>query len=377
MTHPRRVLELSSSIAGAYASRLLGDLGWDVVMVEPSEGDPRRRTPSRWGTAHGAAFAAMSAGKRSVVASAEDIERLAAQADVVVGDFRARPLGQIGLGVDAFERLAPGHAVVSVTPFGLTGPKRGWEASDLTVEAASGLMFLTGEADQPPQQLAPYQAELTGGVMAASAALAALRLGEEHEVARIDVSLQEAMATHTFQAVGPYVYYGEVARREQRIKAGLRMVPTSDGYVYCAPGAVNSMRMDGIAQLLDEPRLAEERFQTAEGRMTHWDEFIELFVPPFRQKTAQEWFEAAEALHMTFALVQTIEDLFGCPQLGSRDFLRDVTTEDGRTLTVPLLPYITSSPEVRNASSPVPSVPAVGEHTAEVLGEWLSGATAR
>lgn len=111
--------------------------------------------------------------------------------------------------------------------------------------------------------------------------------------------------------------------------------------------------------------------------MTHWDEFIELFVPPFRQKTAQEWFEAAEALHMTFALVQTIEDLFGCPQLGSRDFLRDVTTEDGRTLTVPLLPYITSSPEVRNASSPVPSVPAVGEHTAEVLGEWLSGATAR
>ncbi|MCB9484140.1 MAG: CoA transferase [Dehalococcoidia bacterium] len=365
----RRLLELSSSIAAAYAARLLADAGWDVVKVEPVGGDPARHQPSRWGGAEGAAHVALNAGKHSIHATPEEIARLAAQADVVVGDFRASSLGALGLNVASFQELRPRGAVVSVTPFGLTGPKADWAATELTVQAASGLMFLTGEADQPPQQLAPYQAELTGGVMAAAAALAALRVVERDEPSRIDISLQEVMATHTFQATGPYAYYGEVARREQRIKAGLRMVPTSDGYVYCAPGAVNSMRMDGIAQLLDEPRLAEERFQTAEGRMQHWDEFLELFVPPFRDKTAQEWFERAEAMHMTFALVQAVEDLFACPQLESREFLREVATEGGATYRLPLLPYLTNSAEARREPA---HVHATGADTANVLNDWLT-----
>ena len=368
MTARRRLLELSSSVAVAYAARLLGDAGWDVVKVEPSGGDAGRRTGSRWAAAEGAAFAALNAGKRSVFATPEEIGRLANQADVVIGDFRESSLATLGLDTSCIEELRPRAAIVSVTPFGLTGPKAAWAATELTIQAASGLMFLTGEADQPPQQLAPYQAELTGGVTAAAAALAALRLIERNEPSRIDISLQEVMATHTFQATGPYAYYGEVARREQRIKAGLRMVPTSDGYVYCAPGAVNSMRMDGIAQLLDEPRLAEDRFQTAEGRMQHWEEFLELFVPPFREKPAQEWFEKAEALHMTFALVQAVEDLFGCPQLESREFLHDIEA-DAVTYRIPLLPYLTNSPEVRRETA---SVPAAGADTAVVLNDWLT-----
>ena len=162
------------------------------------------------------------------------------------------------------------------------------------------------------------------------------------------------------------MYYGEVARREQRIKAGLRMVPTSDGYVYCAPGAVNSMRMDGIAVLLDEPRLAEERFQTAEGRMQHWDEFFELFVPPFRNKTAQQWFEAAEAMHMTFALVQTIDDLFSCPQLEDRGFLDRHDTPRG-PIVQPIRAFGGSAP----ASAPGPPSETPGQHTERILAEWL------
>src|SRR5690606_36527608 len=103
------------------------------------------------------------------------------------------------------------------------------------------LMFLTGESSQAPQQLAPYQAELTGGLVGAATALATLRVPAPAGPLRVDLSIQESMVAHTYQATGPYAYYGEVARREQRVKAGLRMVPTRDGYVYCAPGAVNSM----------------------------------------------------------------------------------------------------------------------------------------
>jgi len=256
--------------------------------------------------------------------------------------------------------------VVSVSPFGLTGPRSTWAATELTVQAASGLMFLTGEADQQPQQLPPYQAELTGGLVASLAALAAVRLPRGSEPQRLDISSHEAMTAHTFQFTQPYAYYGEVGRREPWPKLALRMVPTSDGHVYCAAGAIGSMRMDGIAQLIEEPRLTEERFQTARGRADHWDEFLALFVPPFRRKTAQEWFEAAEALHMTFALVQSIDDLFTCPHLEARGFLQRIEPPGREPVVHPLLPFRTTAPmpEARPA-------PAAGQHTVEVLEEWL------
>jgi crotonobetainyl-CoA:carnitine CoA-transferase CaiB-like acyl-CoA transferase len=357
----RRVLEVTTGIGPAYASRLLADVGWDVVKVEPAEGDALRVQPSRWGGAQGA-----NAGKRGVTVDAATLERLAAAADLVVGDFRPSVLQAAGLDAGAYEAWAPRAAVVSVSPFGLTGPRSTWAATELTVQAASGLMFLTGEADQQPQQLPPYQAELTGGLVASLAALAAARLPRGSGPHRLDISSYEAMAAHTFQFTQPYAYYGEVGRREPWPKLALRMVPTSDGYVYCAAGAIGSMRMDGIAQLLDEPRLADERFQTARGRADNWDEFLELFVPPFRRKTAQEWFDAAEALHMTFALVQTMDDLFTCPHLEARGLLHRIEPPGRDPVVHPLLPFRTTAP----TPEPRPA-PAAGQHTTEVLREWL------
>src|SRR5690606_3698413 len=121
---------------------------------------------------------------------------------------------------------------------------------------------------QAPQQLPPYAAAITGGIAGATAALAAARSARaDGVVRRVDVSTVEAMASHTYSQTSAYVYRGEVHRREQREKQALRMVPASDGYVYCAPGAVANVDMRGVAELIGEPRLAEERFQTAEGRM--------------------------------------------------------------------------------------------------------------
>ena len=138
--------------------------------------------------------------------------------------------------------------------------------------------------------------------------------------------------------------------------------------MYCAPGAVANMRMDGIAELVGEPRLAQERFQTAEGRMRNWDEFVGLFAPPFRARTAQEWFERAEAMHMTFALVQTTDDLLTCPQLTARDLLRPVPGPGATELRLPGRPFRingTSSLDLR------PAPPQPGSDTADVLADWL------
>ncbi len=368
MTTRPRALDVSTGVGAAYAARLLAEVGWDVAKYEPTDGDPLRTQSSRWGGGEGGAFAFANAGKRGVSVDEAGLRELAEAADLVIGDFSAAASCAMGLPLDAYETFGPRQAVVSISPFGMRGPKADWASAEIVVQAASGLMFLTGEHDQPPMQLPPYQAEITGGVAGASAALLAVRSARQTgSMQRADVSLVEALAVHTAGQLSEYVYRGGVARREARIKGGLRMVPASDRFVYCAPGAVASMRMDGIAVLLDEPRLAEERFQTAEGRMAHYEEFVELFVPPFQSRTAQEWFERAEAMHMTFALVQTVEDLFGCPHLAAREFWRPAQAGSVPIQIVGRPFRSVGGPEP--ASRPAPATP--GSDTREVLAEWL------
>jgi crotonobetainyl-CoA:carnitine CoA-transferase CaiB-like acyl-CoA transferase len=365
-----RALDISCGVGAAYAAKLLAELDWDVVKYEPPGGDPLRERVSRWGGGAGGAFAFVNQGKRGVSGIPADLlAELAAAADVVIGDFSPPGLAQAGLDHQTADALVPAQAVVSVSPFGLTMPKASWAASDLVVQAASGLLYMTGEWDQPPQQMAPDQAALLGGVTGASAATLTAGLGRRTgTVQYADIAMVEVMASFAYSSVSQYVHHGEVTAREQRIKAGLRMVPAKDRFVYCAPGAVAAMRMNGIAELLDEPRLAEERFQTAEGRMQNWDEFVALFAPPFRTRTAEEWFERAEAMHMTFALVQTVDDLFACPQLGARGLLRTVPGPDGMTLRLPGRPFrVSGTPPLELRPAP----PRPGRDTAQVMAEWI------
>ena len=367
----RRALDVATGVGAAYATKLLADVGWDVVKIEPPGGDPLRSRASRWGGGAGGAFAFINHGKRGAVAPERDaLERLAESADVVIGDFSPGGCAESGGAVEDFDTLRARGAVISVSPFGLRGPGAQAASSDLVIQAASGVLFLTGEWDQAPQQLPPYQAALTGGVAGASAALAALVGGPEADAPRrIDVSMLEALASYTHRETSRYIYTGEVHRREQRIKDGIRMAATSDGFVYCAPYALALARMDGIARLIEEPRLAEERFQTAEGRMQHWDEFCALFIPPFAKRSAREWFERAEALHLTFALVQTVDDLFACPQLAERKRFVEVPGPAGDTVAIPGRPFrLDGGPP--GAVRPAPRAP--GEHQAEVMREWLA-----
>lgn len=364
-----RALDLATGVGASYASRMLAEVGWDVVKVEPPGGDPLRDEVSRWGRGRGGAFAYVNYGKRGVTADEGGIERLARAADVVVGDFSPAGCAASGVPAGMFALLSPRLAVVSVTPFGLTGPKADWSSTDVIVQAASGLMFLTGEFEQAPQQMPPYAAALTGGIAGATAALAAARSARaDGAVRRVDVAMVEALATHSYSQTTAYVYLGEVPRREQRVKQALRMVPASDGFVYCAPGAVAAVDMRGVAELIGEPRLLEDRFQTAEGRMRHYQDYLDLFVPPFSRRTAQEWFEEAEKLRLTFALVQTVDDLFGCPQLSARTMLRQVPGPDGKPVPMPGRPFRMEGGPAE-AGRPWPEDP--GEDTDEVFREWL------
>ncbi len=316
----RRVLEVGGSVAVAYVGKLFADLGWEVVRVERPD-TPSPPFPYRWGSSHGGAEVFFHHAKQSMwIETDEQLAATAAEADIVVGDEQVWNLNAAGV-------------TACITPFGHRHDEP-W--SDLTLQAASGFMSLTGEFDQAPQQLPPFAAQLTGALGAASAILATVMSAQQdHCHRRLDLALVDVLTGFVHLQASRYAATGEVARREGRVKHALRMVPASDGFVYCAPGAVMNVDMRGVATLLNEPRLAEERFQTAEGRMQHWDEYLELMVTHFKTQPAAYWFEKAAELHLTFALVQSVDDLLTCPQLTARGLFQTHILADGRAVTVP------------------------------------------
>ena len=134
-----RALDLSCGVAAAYAAKLLAELGWDVVKYEPPGGDRLRTRVSRWGGGAGGAFAFVNQGKRGVSGpAAELLPALAASADVVLGDFSPPGLAQTGLDQEPADALAPARAVVSVSPFGLTPPRKMGTSADQATRVERG-----------------------------------------------------------------------------------------------------------------------------------------------------------------------------------------------------------------------------------------------
>jgi len=336
----RRILEIGSGVAVGYATQVLTSVGWEVTKVIPSGYDFLAEMQSRWGGGTGGASVFLDKNKRVVDSDDFDILVNAPDFDVVIGDFSKRNIDQFALPTNVFSSLDVGCSLLSLTSFGLDQLLSNQPHSDLILQAASSLLYLTGEHHQAPQQLPPYTAQMSGGLAASSAAIAAVRAYRlDKQVRRIDLSIVEALAIHSFTQSASYVHRGEIARREPEIKEGLRVVPTLDGYVYCAPGATASMRMDGIADLINEPRLKNEKFQTAVGRKDNYEEFVNLFVPPFKQLTAREWFLRAEELHLTFSLIRTIDELFSCEQLNERDVWTEIRTSAGESVRIPGTPF--------------------------------------
>ncbi len=363
-----RLLELPGGVGSAWAARLLAGLGWDVVKAEPEGGDGLRRQRSRWGDAAGARHAYVNAGKRSVLLDPATLRELAAAADVVLGDLRPAPHRLIGVPADA---LRPRQVRACLSPFGVGGAlpvlAELGQLPDLLLQAASGFLFLTGEHDQLPQQLPPDAAAMLAGAATAAAivaaSLAAMDDGRRHV---LDLSEVEPLTAFAHAAVSRYQSTGAVLRREGRAKHALRMAPTRDGFVYCAPGAVQSIDMGAMAALLDDPVLSAPRFATATARMEHWDEYAARLCTRFATRDAAYWFEAASAMHLTFSLVQTMDDLARCPQLEARGLLQPMRWE-GHELALPVLPFRT--PKARTALA-APSAPA--DDTAQVLRDWLA-----
>ena len=382
-----RVLDLTTNYA-AYAGRLLADLGADVVRVEPPEGSPLRGlAPCQTGPTGAPlsfAHAFLDAGKRSVTldlmtaAGRELLAELTASSDAMIETPSAAAAGHIDF--ELVRQRNPGLVLVSISAFGRDGPYAGYQATDLTLLAAGGLLSLGGYVDSEPLAVQGEQAMLASGIYGAIAVLTALH--ERTQTGKgcwIDVSGQECVAFALEDAVAEWSINGHVRRRlgDGAREAGTGVYPCKDGHISMVAGRlgtanafvmltqwVAASEVPGGASLL-EPQWQDFKFrQSPEGIAR----FAEIFGAFCRTRGKQELYREGQARQIAIAPVNTVADVLQDAQLAANSYFQpQLERNSGREITFPGPPYRLS----RTPARPRGAAPKLGEHNRELVDREL------
>jgi crotonobetainyl-CoA:carnitine CoA-transferase CaiB-like acyl-CoA transferase len=367
-----RVVEIAHGVAGPYATRLLGDLGAEVIKIErPDGGDPMRAVSPFATTEDGGSrsvlFEYLNWGKRSVRAdltSADGRARLAAlvaSADVVVVGLRPAAVRSLGLGPDVVQGWNPAAVVTYVSAFGHTGPYCDREATDLILQAMGGVMAISGTIEDGPLKPGLDQSLYCAGINAAYASLAA------HRAARatgsgvvLDLSIQETIASQLVMNEPFYAFLGVIQGRRPRAQDPLsgEAMPTSDGFVSLQSTTLTPVAR--FAELFGDERFAAPEYATEAGRSQHAAEFAALLAEHLAVARSRDVFVAACERGLLAGFVQSAAQLLTCPQLEAREAWRTDCrlSLGGSHLRLPVgLPRMSATPV--NTAAPAPGL---GEH---------------
>ena len=339
-----RVVDMTSGVAGPFASKLLADYGADVIKVEPPHGDPSRQMgPFAGDDPHpekSLLFLYLNCNKRGVTLDVETgagrklLLDLLKTADVLMEDYTPGYLDSLNLGYGQLEELNPKLVMTSITPFGQTGPYKSYKGNDLVYYAMGGMMYTSGAYHREPLKHGHPQSLYLGGIVTAyvtSAALFARRtLGQGQHV---DLSLSEVMAADHYQPVARYAFSGGVTRRAPKSDTGqekgagfLGMVPAKDGYVRVSISPPQRLYSRSgpqpwpeYAGLLGHPEIGD-----ALAEATSTQEIDEILLPVIREMPKLEYYHRLMTNEWLAAAAQTPQDLANCPQLEERQYFTEV-----------------------------------------------------
>jgi crotonobetainyl-CoA:carnitine CoA-transferase CaiB-like acyl-CoA transferase len=381
-----RVLDLSRVLAGPYATQWLGEMGADVVKVEPPGGDDTRG----WGPPflHDASddegterqslyYLSTNRNKRGIVLDLstdrgqEAARRLAARADILVENFRPGTLERWGLDYASLSAANPGLIHVAVSGFGQTGPYRDRAGYDVLVQAMGGLMSLTGEPDGPPTKVGLPIADLNAGTWVLVGVLMALQA--RHTTGQgqyLDVSLLDTQtAWHTWAAQA--VFHDTTRARRLGVAhptvVPYQPMPCADGTLVVATGSERLWRrfcaVLGLEDLVDDPR-----FATNADRAGHREELMTLVEAVMRKEPIAHWAAAFDAAGVPAGPINSLDDLYDDPWSVERGHHVTLDHPGVGTYHGTGFPVHASGP---GATPPAPTgpPPLLGQHTAEVLAE--------
>jgi crotonobetainyl-CoA:carnitine CoA-transferase CaiB-like acyl-CoA transferase len=367
------VADFSRVLAGPYATQLMADLGATVVKVESPIGDETRgwAPPERDGVS--TYYLGINRNKYDVVLDFRDEDdralalELAGRADIVIENFKPGGLAKFGLDYDSVAAVNPSVVYASISGFGTAGGA-GLPGYDLIVQAASGLMSLTGSPDGPAYRSGVSVFDIMTGMQATIGILAALNHrtntgeGQHIEVNLLSTALS-AMANHS----STYVAGGTVPFRMGNAHPSLfpyEPLPASDGEIIVV--AANDAQFAKLARAIGRPELVDDpRFARTEERNRHREELRPILVEALAARTIQEWFDVLSEAGVACGPINTID---GGVALAERLGLEPVVSVGSGEGAVPMIrnPIRFSRTPPRYDSPP----PALGEHDAHIR-EWL------
>jgi crotonobetainyl-CoA:carnitine CoA-transferase CaiB-like acyl-CoA transferase len=370
-----RVVDLTSSIAGPYCGLILGGLGADVVKLEhPERGDDARSWGPPFWNGESAAFLAMNAGKRSLgvdVKSPEGanvVHRLVERADVFVQSVRPGLAERLGFGFDALSARNPRLVYCTIGAFGAAGPRSEQPGYDPLMQAAGGIMSVTGEAGRPPVRAGISAVDQGTGMWAAIAILAALANRDAVGRAQlIDTSLFETAVSWVPYQVAGYLGTGKTPRP---MGSGMNMLApyeafrARDGWLMLA--AANDRLFASLCEALGAPERAHEpRFRTNADRVEHREELAAILGELVAREDVATWLVRLEAAGVPAAPVQDIAQVVADEQTTALGLLQPLDHPAIPDLRLVGLPLSFDGERIAYRSPP----PALGEHSAEILRE--------
>jgi crotonobetainyl-CoA:carnitine CoA-transferase CaiB-like acyl-CoA transferase len=371
------VIDFGQIFQGPYATLLMAKAGAFVIKVEPPSGEPgrRRAEPGKSATLP---FAMLNQNKHAVTLNLKEprgrelLIQMVARADVLLENFSPGTMDDLGVGWGRLRRVNPRLVYASGTGFGLTGPDRDNLAMDMTIQAASGIMSVTGFADGPPVKAGPTLVDFMGGIHLYAGVVTALYDREHSGEGRlVEVAMQEAVYPTLAASFDYYYRTGKVPPRTGNRQSGLNsapynVYPTADGHV--AIHVVTEAHFQNLLKAMGREDLAPDpRFATNTGRVAHLEETDALVAEWTRSLTKMEVFAQAKAYRIPCAPVRTAPEVMNDPHMHERQMLERIDHPELGPIVVPGTPLRLHGTE-RVATVPSPKI---GQHNAAIYGDWL------
>lgn len=379
-----RVLDISRALAGPYCTMMLGDLGADVIKIErPSSGDESRGWgPPFVGQPYGpyrgesAYFLATNRNKRSLTVNLqtpegqEIIRRLATVSDVLVENYRTGDLDRLGLGYADLHALNPRLIYCSISGYGRSGPYAERPGYDAIIQAEGGMMSLTGPVEGPPSRVGIPIIDITAGMFAATAILAALRARDLNgEGQLVDISLFDSHIALLTNAAANYLVGGEPPRRVGNAHPNIapyEVFTARDGWFMM--GAANERQWQTLCEIINRPDLKDDsRFASNPQRVANRGALTEELNHVFSQRNVQEWLDELTRAGLPCAPINTLPQVFAHPQTQARQMVLETEHPTAGTIRLTGFPYkLSQTPPTIHRPPPL-----LGQHTEEVLTELL------
>jgi len=325
------VVDLSRVLAGPYCTMMLGDLGATVIKVEqPGRGDDTRQFGPPYIAGESAYYLGLNRNKYSILldfSTPEGKQRLLElirTATVLVENFRPGTLQRQGLDYKTLKAINPGLIYCSISGYGQTGPYASRPGYDFVAQAESGVMAVTGEIDSDPQRVGSPVGDVSAGMFACTAILAALRVRDRTgQGQHIDIALIETTMSLLSNVASNYLISGEEAARFGNGHPNIvpyQAFHTRDGHVVVSCG--NDRLYQSLCRLLGREDLASDpRFATNPQRVRNRNELVPVLQEAFLARTTDEWLPELRAVGIPCGPINSVSQIFNDPHIQARGYV--------------------------------------------------------